>query len=152
MVETRRIQEEDYSGILRVVEALPDWFDSDARNRSIPIDLKHQDGFIALFNGEIVGFITLFVAEGRLHIGWLGVKPDCQHRGIGTELLNCAETFGKQHSLTEIATYTLGDSVNYKPYEATRQFYFSRGFTIYQRNQTDNPGCSEEIRIKKQIV
>jgi hypothetical protein len=31
-------------------------------------------------------------------------------------------------------------------------FGFKRGLTIYQRSTTDNPGCPEEIRIKKSIV
>jgi hypothetical protein len=54
--------------------------------------------------------------------------------------------------LAEIATYTLGDGVEVEPYEATRQFYFKPGSTIYQRNTTDNPGCPEEIWIKKGIA
>jgi GNAT superfamily N-acetyltransferase len=152
MIETRPIQEQDHPGILALAEALPEWFDSDARGRAIPADLRHQDGFVALSGGEIVGFITLFFAEGRLNIGWLGVRPDCQNKGIGSRLLVCAEDFGRQHGATEIATYTLGDNVDYRPYEATRQFYFNRGFTIYQRSTTDNPGCPEEIKIKKQIA
>jgi GNAT superfamily N-acetyltransferase len=152
MIETRPIQEPDHPCILAVAEALPEWFDADARGRAIPADLRHQDGFVALSKGEIVGFITLFFAEGRLNIGWLGVRPDCQKNGIGSRLLGCAEEFARQHGLTEIATYTLGDGVDYKPYEATRLFYFSRGFTIYQRCTTDNPGCPEEIRIKKDIA
>jgi hypothetical protein len=54
--------------------------------------------------------------------------------------------------VTEIATYTLGDGVDYKPYEAAREFYFRRGFTVYQRSKTDNPGCPEEIKIRKRIA
>lgn len=146
------MQEQDHPDILAVAEALPEWFDSDARGRAIPADLRHQEGFVALLDGEIVGFITLFFAEGRLNIGWLGVRPDCQRRGIGSRLLASAEEYGRQHGVTEIATYTLGDGVDYRPYEATRQFYFSRGFTVYQRSTTDNPGCPEEIKIKKQIA
>ncbi len=151
-IETRPIQEQDHPGILAVAEALTGWFDDDARQRAIPADLRHQDGFVALSEGAVVGFITLFVAEGRLTIGWLGVRPDCQHRGIGSQLLACAEELGRQRGLAEIATYTLGDNVDYEPYEATRQFYFARGFTIYQRSTTDNPGCPEEIKIKKGIA
>lgn len=152
MIETRAIQEKDHRDILAVAEALPEWFDSDARGRAIPADLRHQHGFVALSEGKIVGFITLFFAEGRLNIGWIGVSLDYQRRGIGSRLLACAEEFGRQHGVTEIATYTLGDGVDYKPYEATRLFYFSRGFTVYQRSTTDNPGCPEEIKIKKQIA
>ncbi|KKM81950.1 hypothetical protein LCGC14_1324590 [marine sediment metagenome] len=151
-IETRPIQQQDHPAILAVAEALPEWFDEDARGRAIPTDLRHQDGFVALSEGKIVGFITLFVAEGRLNIGWLGVRPVFRRKGIGSQLLVRAEELGRQHGLTEIATYTLGDGVAYEPYEATRRFYFSRGFTIYQRSTTDNPGCPEEIKIKKHIA
>ena len=152
MIETRPIQEQDHRDILAVAEALPEWFDSDARGRAIPADLRHQPGFVALSKGRIVGFITLFFAEGRLNIGWIGVRPDHQKKGIGSRLLACAEEFGRRHGVTEIATWTLGDGVDYKPYEATRRFYFSRGFTVYQRSTTDNPGCPQEIKIKKPIA
>ena len=152
MIETRQLKQEDLPAVLEVAESLPEWFDADARNRSIPIDVKHQEGFAATVEGAVVGFITLFVAEGRLNIGWLGVRPDHQNQGVGTELLKQAEAFGRRQSLSELATYTLGDGVDYKPYEATREFYFRRGFVIYQRNKTDNPGCPEEIKIKKQII
>jgi len=61
-IETRVIEEQDRREILAVAEALPEWFDSDARGRAIPTDLWHQHGFVALSEGEIVGFITLFFA------------------------------------------------------------------------------------------
>jgi GNAT superfamily N-acetyltransferase len=152
MITTRPMEARDRPGILAVAEALPEWFDKDARERAIPADIRHQDGFVALSQDEIVGFITLFVAEGRLNIGWLGVEPKHQHAGIGSRLLEAAEEFGRRDDLTELATFTLGDGVDYKPYEATREFYFRRGFTVYQRSTTDNPGCPEEIRIKKRIA
>ncbi|MCL5271079.1 MAG: GNAT family N-acetyltransferase [bacterium] len=151
MTETRPIDERDHPAILAVVETLPEWFDADARSRAIPADLWNQEGFVAVSDGEVVGFITLFFAEGRINIGWLGVRKDAWKKGIGSQLLRCGEEFGRHHGVTEIATYTLGDGVEYKPYEATRRFYFSRGFRIYQRNTIDNPGCPEEIRIKKPI-
>ena len=151
-IETRTIQEQDHRGILAVVEALSDWFKPAARGRAIPTDLRHQYGIVAVSEGKIIGFISRFFAEGSLNIGWMGVKPDYQKVGIGSRLLAGAEEFGRLHSMTEIATYTLGDNVDYKPYEVTRKFYFKQGFTIYQRNKTDNRGCPEEIKIKKQIA
>jgi GNAT superfamily N-acetyltransferase len=141
----------DHPAVIALVETLPEWFDEDARKRAIPVDLEHQSGFIASEDGEISGFITLFVAEGRLKIGWLGVRRDRRGRGIGSLLLARAEEHGRKLGLTEIATFTLGEGVDYPPYEATRRFYLDRGFTIYQRDSTDNPGCPEEIRLKKPI-
>ena len=151
MITTRPLERQDHAAVLAVAQTLPEWFDEDARERAIPADLRHQDGFVALADEALVGFITLFVAEGRLNIGWLGVSPERQRRGIGTRLLNDAEALAERKGLTEIATYTLGDSVEYEPYEATRRFYFSRGFTVYQRCATDNPSCPEEIRIRKPV-
>ena len=141
MIETRQIEEQDIPEILAIAEVLCDWFNENARKRVIPMDLRHQNGFVALSEGKVVGFITLFVAEGRLNIGWLGVRPEYHRRGIGSQLLVCAKEFEQQHGLIEIATYTLGDGVDYKPYEMTRNFYFKNSFKVYQRNKTDNPGC-----------
>jgi len=139
-------------GAIAVAESLPAWFDADSRRRAIPIDLRHQDGFVALDGEQVIGFITLFIAEGRVNIGWMGVHPDYHHQGVGSALIGAAEDYCKQKGIEELATYTLGDSVEYLPYDSTRAFYYSLGFEIYQRSQTDNPGCPEEIKLKKRVL
>ena len=151
MVEIHPLTKKDVEGVIRVVQALPEWFDADARSRAIPVDLRFQDGFVAEEGSQILGFITLYVAEGRVNIGWMGVLPDRHGQGIGSGLIAAAEGYCRERGLSELGTYTLGDSVDYEPYEATRSFYFAEGFTIYQRSQTDNPGCPEEIKIKKKL-
>ena len=67
--------------------------------------------------------MTLYVAEGRLHIGWLGVDKAFQRQGIGSRLIAAAEMRARDIGIDELATYTLGDSVEYQPYEETRRFY-----------------------------
>lgn len=152
MMKIRPIQDADFTAIVNVAQALPDWFDEDARTRSIPIDLRHQQGFVALSDGQIVGFVTLFINEGRVNIGWLGVHPEHHRKGIGTMLIRSAEEFGWRYNITELSTHTLGGGVDYEPYERTRRFYFNQGFKIYQTSKTDNLGCPEEIKIKKKIA
>lgn len=149
MITIRQITEADYTAVAGIVNDLPEWFDADARERSIPIDVQHHNGFVAIDKSEVLGFITCYVAEGRLNIGWLGVRRDGHRRGIGSLLLTRVEELATNLGIKEIATYTLGEGVNYPPYEATRRFYRARGFQVYQRSQTDNPGCPEEIRLKK---
>jgi GNAT superfamily N-acetyltransferase len=151
VIEIRPLRQKDHKAVIEVAQALPEWFDADSRQRAIPVDLGFQDGFVAEGEGLILGFITLYVAEGRVNIGWLGVLPDWQGHGIGERLIAAAEDYCRERGIPELATYTLGDSVDYEPYEATRSFYFAEGFSIYQRSQTDNPGCPEEIKIKKKI-
>lgn len=152
MIEIRPMTPDDREGVLSVAETLPEWFDEDARMRSMPIDLRHQDGFVAVSDGELVGFLTLFVAEGRLTIGWQGVRRDLHRQGIGGRLIGVAEEAARSMELEELATYTLGDGVDYEPYERTRAFYEKQGFRVFQRSQTDNPGCPEEIKISKRIA
>jgi GNAT superfamily N-acetyltransferase len=147
----RTLVESDYAGVNEVVADLPEWFDERARTASIPIDIRHQRGFVATRQGEIAGFITLYVAEGKLNIGWLGVKSALHRQGIGRLLLAKAEEVAHEMGIDEVATYTLGDAVEYEPYARTRQFYLANGFRVYQRNQTDNDGCPQEIKIAKHV-
>lgn len=151
MVKIRALTQKDIKAVLEVAQALPDWFDADSRSRAIPVDLRFQDGFVAEEDGRVLGFITLYVDEGRVNIGWMGVLPDRQGQGIGARLIAAAEAYCRERGIPELATYTLGDAVDYAPYAATRAFYFAKGFTVYQRSQTDNPGCPEEIKIKKMV-
>ena len=147
----RALDVSDYAGIDEVVADLPQWFDERARTTSIPIDIRHQLGFVAIHLEKVVGFITLYVADGRLNIGWMGVKRDLHRQGIGRLLIGQAVEVAKEMGIQELVTYTLGDGVEYEPYARTRQFYFANGFHIYQRNQTDNDGCPEEIKIAKHV-
>ena len=145
------LETKHHSGIIAIMEDLPEWFDETARTRSVPTDLRHQTGLVAVRDQEVVGFITLYVAEGRMHIGWLAVDRQMQGHGIGSRLLKAAESEAHGVGIDELATYTLGESVAYQPYELTRRFYWKHGFTVYKRSRTDNPGCPEEIWISKQI-
>lgn len=150
-VTIRQIEEQDFPAVAGIVRELPEWFDAVARQHSIPIDLQHQRGFVAVADGPLAGFVTTYVADGGLNIGWLGVHRDWHRRGIGSLLLARVEELAEELGIAEVATYTLGEAVDYPPYEATRQFYFKHGFEVYQRNQTDNPSCPEEIRLRKGI-
>jgi GNAT superfamily N-acetyltransferase len=151
MIDIRAMTASDHPAVLRLVSALPEWFDEHARGISIPTDIQHQTGFVAVSGAEVVGFINLYVADGRLHIGWLGVAPRAHRQGVGRLLLERAEEHARELGIAELATYTLGDSVDYEPYERTRRFYAACGFRVYQRSQTDNPGCPEEIRLVKEV-
>lgn len=147
----RTLVEADHPDIIEIVAGLPDWFDETARTISIPIDIRHQRGFVAERHGEIVGFISLYVAEGKLNISWLGVRYDLHRHGIGRLLVEKAEDVARQLGVKAVALYTLGEGVEYEPYERTRQFYLAIGFDVYQRSQTDNPGCPEEIKMSKVV-
>ena len=109
------LEEKHHPGILAVAENLPEWYDETARTKSIPIDIRHQEGFVSVSGQKVVGFLTLYVAEGRLHIGWLGVARKFHKQGIGTRLLAAAERKARDLGIDELATYTLGDRLITNP-------------------------------------
>lgn len=152
MINIKPTCEADYQGILDVVASLPEWFAGDPVDRAIPIDIRFNDGFVAEHDGAVVGFVTIHVGEGRLNIGWLGVHRKLQRQGIGSRLLRAVEQVARTMGLRELATVTVGDGVDSPAFEATRSFYRSQGFSVFQRSTTDNPDCLEEIKIKKQIA
>jgi len=152
MAIIRDMTDQDHSMVLAIAARLPEWFDERAVGIAIPADLRHHRGFVAESRGQVVGFITLYVADGRLNIGWLGVDKPHQRQGIGSRLIARAEQAAAEMGLAELATWTVGDSVDYPPYQGTRAFYRKQGFEVYQTLRTDSPSCPEELRVSKRIA
>jgi GNAT superfamily N-acetyltransferase len=147
----RPLLEGDRAQALAIAESLPEWFDEDARTRAIPIDLTRQEGFVGESDGQVVAFITLYVMEGRFHIGWIAVRREFHRKGIGRALVHQAEAKARSMGIDELAVYTMGDAVDYPPYEQTRRFYLAAGFQVSMRKQTDNPGCPQELHMIRRV-
>ena len=58
MIIIRDMAEQDHAEVLSIAARLPEWFDGRARELAIPMDLRHQRGYVAELDGEIVGFVT----------------------------------------------------------------------------------------------
>jgi len=147
----RRGTPEDVPAIIALVQGLEGWFDEHARAIAIPTDVKHQTVFVASEGEELLGFVSLYVMEGRLNIGWIGVRRDWHRRGVGSALMARTEAHARELGLGTLAVYTLGDGVDYEPYERTRQFYYKHGFRITRRSKTDSEACPELIDLAKQV-
>ena len=142
----------DHSAIAGVADALVGWF-NEAGRRSIRIDLPQQGGFVAVDGVErIVGFLLFFVYEARGHIAWMGVLPELHRCGIGKALVERFAADMAAAGVAELEVYTLGDSVDYEPYERTRAFYRAMGFEVYKRELHDNPACPESIHLRKRLA
>ena len=53
--------------------------------------------------------------------------------------------------MTTVEVETLGESVDYEPYERTRAFYRAIGFRDFKRVMTDNPGMPESLTLQKRL-
>lgn len=70
-ISIRPIKDSDHAAAIEIAKGLPEWFDRRAISVAIPIDLGHHVGYVAEADGEVVGFGTYYVADGRATLGWL---------------------------------------------------------------------------------
>ncbi len=134
----------DFDQLIKIAKALPEWFTENGINH-MHIDLRFQQGFVALYDSEIVGFLSFFTVEGEGQIGWMGIFPKFHRQGIGRMLVNHLISELKNVGVKTLRVYTLGDSVEYEPYERTRAFYRGIGFKDFRRFKQDNIECPEQL-------
>jgi GNAT superfamily N-acetyltransferase len=146
------LEEIHHDAVVDIMGSLPEWFTLDAVEH-FRIDLRYHRGFIAIDEDThaVSGFITYFAYDGVGIISWIGIDRKHHHQGIGSQLVQVVEQALRADEISIMQVYTLGDSVDYKPYEATRAFYYGNGFKEYRRIKTDNPGCPEELYLRKSL-
>jgi ribosomal protein S18 acetylase RimI-like enzyme len=143
-ISIRKYEPEDFKYIFEIANALPEWFTENGISH-MQIDLKYQKGFVAVYEPKIIGFLSFITIEGEGQIGWMGVHPEFHRMGIGRMLVNKLITELKEVGVKTLRVYTLGDSVEYEPYERTRTFYKRVGFREFKKFKQDNPECPEQL-------
>jgi ribosomal protein S18 acetylase RimI-like enzyme len=104
-----------------------------------PIDLREMDdllarapsGLVALqSSGEMLGFLLDSPTGDPLvrEIAWMAVAAAWQNRGIGSLLLREACASFIRQGVVAVEVCTVAASSGYHPYDATRAFYYRRGF------------------------
>jgi len=122
-------------GVASLVHQLDQWFEPDAL-ADINEQLTPDTALIAIPGADadrpqvILGFITVrFEREDEGRITWMGVDPAWQRQGVGRALVEsiCAEA--QQAGLSRLWAETMSDQVDHAPFDQTRAFYASMGFT-----------------------
>jgi GNAT superfamily N-acetyltransferase len=115
------------------------------------VDLLCLRGLVAEDDGKIVGFLVYCSEEGVMHVRWIGVTRPYHGMGVGRALLVRLEEMACRYGIREIRTETLGDSVDYEPYERTRAFWRGCGFSDLERIMQDDPGWPEKLVLHKRV-
>ncbi len=110
----------------RVLRALPGWFGIEQSVRDyvrevadLPTLAVGEDAFLSLKHHT--------TAAAEIYV--MGVVPERQGHGLGTALVEAAETSLRRDGVEFLQVKTLGPSHPSAHYARTRRFYESRGFS-----------------------
>jgi GNAT superfamily N-acetyltransferase len=140
----------DYAAVLRIAKSLDDWFNEDGI-KYIEQDLEFEKLIIVESDSGPIGFLSYFLYEGVGYLGWIGVYEQHHGTGAGEMLFVEFERIMKELEINTLQVKTLGESVDYPPYDRSRNFYRKVGFEKHRSEFTDNPECPEELILRKPI-
>jgi ribosomal protein S18 acetylase RimI-like enzyme len=149
-IAIRPMTDDDHTAAVDLSRALPEFF-NDQGIAEMTDEIPREDGAVAEIDGELVGFVTWAIHDGIGRIGWIAVGGDHHRHGIGRRLVEYAERDLKAAGFEALEVDTLGESVEYEPYDRTRAFYRSVGFTDLKSVMLDNPGMPEMLTLRKSI-
>lgn len=110
-----------------IAKSLPGYFNAGGL-KEIEKAVENEILFVAYVNSEAVGFLTVREAnKDVVELTWMGVLPEYQSKGVGTQLLHkTLEVLKGNYKM--VYGKTLADTVEDEGYSQTRNFWFKNGF------------------------
>ena len=125
----RPMEPGDQLGILELARSLTQYFPEDVIDL-IEASLKKRPVLIGELGEEIIGFLVYAVRDSQTsEIIWMGVKEEYHGLGLGSLMLDTLEKNLEDDGIKKLIVSTLSYTVQYKPFEKVRSFYYHRGFT-----------------------
>ena len=147
----RQMTVKDKLECLGIAAALPQWFTAKGISM-LSNDISSQSGLVVSDKEQILGFLIYFCNQGEATISWMGIHPGQHRKGVGSLLLQELVFLLKAQKVKNIFVSTLGDSVEYDPYNQTRSFYRKNGSKDFRViKHPDNPEQEEELVLCMQI-
>lgn len=130
-IEIRNMAPADCEEVRYVAARLPEWF-NEGGVKHIAHAVEDRLGLVAIYGGQVIGFIIYDYHESTAEILWMGVLPFYQQRGVGRAMIDGLITTVRQagQGVAMIEARTLAANVEHRPYAGTRAFYESLGFHL----------------------
>ncbi|MBA3530411.1 MAG: GNAT family N-acetyltransferase [Ardenticatenales bacterium] len=148
-IQIHPLMPQDQPEVLAVARTLAAWF-RPLDQMALAIDLREQEGLVALENNQVVGFLTHHMVGERAELSWLGVLPEKQDRGIGSLLLATLEQLLLERSVLwlQLSTVPADHDVTFV---GTNAFYQRHGFTVRQRDDNFYAHGRPRILLEKML-
>ena len=148
----RRMVAGDLSSVVEIAKLLPQWFTESGLD-GIARDVQTHEGFVALDNGNIVGFAIYATDkdENEAELTWIGVHPELHRRGIGRTLVKAVETDLAQRGFLSLEVSTVAPTVEYEPYARTRDFYHAMGFRDVRVDMKWFPSGDDRLLLTREL-
>lgn len=130
-MEIREVVEQEIKSDIcnDILRALPAWFGIESSIIEYMEIVRSIPFYAAFDNEKPVGFLAVKVHNSyTAEVCVMGILNEYQRKRIGEGLMECAECFCVDHGYKFLTVKTLDSSVDFKPYERTRQFYSKMGF------------------------
>jgi ribosomal protein S18 acetylase RimI-like enzyme len=138
----------DLPAIVELALTLSEFFPSDFIS-IIDKDAAENPALVGVLGDEIVGFIVWAYRDAHTaEILWIGIKEEYHGLGLGTMMLDALEREIEEKNVARLIASTLSYTVDYKPYEKVRAFYYNRGFKSLGIQQDFYQGFDRLILMK----
>lgn len=130
-MEIREIFEQDLKSkhCNQILRQLPEWFAVEESIEEYVQKVRKMPFWVAFEKETPIGFLAIKIHNiYTAEVCVMGILKGYHRHGIGSELIAAIEDFCKAKGFQYLTVKTLDDSVDFEPYERTRQFYNKMGF------------------------
>lgn len=135
--------------ILELARSLTQFFPEDVVEL-ISSSLNSKSVLVGLLGNDVIAFLVYTTRDAQTaEIVWMGVNEEYHGLGLGSQMLDSLEEKLEEQGIRKLIASTLSYTVDYKPFEKVRTFYYNRGFTSLgiQNNYYDD-GMDRLILVK----
>ncbi len=150
-VEVIDFAESHRSECAELLAGLPEWFGIEQANRDYVHSLGRLPTAVAIFGGQVVGFVALERHSKRsVEIHVLASAANRHNQGIGSALLNWTRLKCGSWQSPWLHVKTRGPATPDPAYEKTRGFYCAQGFVpLFESLTLWGPSDAALIMVQK---
>lgn len=140
----------DRPAVSELARSLTEFFPQDVVSL-IDTAIEKNPALVGEMGDRLVGFLVYTIRDSQTaEIVWMGIDTEYHGLGLGSSMLQQLEEMLEERGVRKLVASTLSYTVDYKPFEKVRTFYYHRGFSsIGIQNNYYDDGLDRLLLVKK---